>query len=150
MCKYKLHNSTRCTSSKKGCPQWHIYICIPYISGTFSNTGVHRHKTEPVFIPNWTQSLDLETGYYYSALLMVYCWHTYFYNYKLTTSKTQWQTLNGVHSESHFSTVTVHVWAHSETCTCAHIERKGERERETLERELVLPVPCPKHWVTLL
>ena len=32
------------------------------ISGTLSDTGVHRHKTKPIFIQDWTQSFDLETG----------------------------------------------------------------------------------------
>ena len=35
---------------KKAFPQWHIILIIPSILGTLSNIGVHRHKTEPVFI----------------------------------------------------------------------------------------------------
>ena len=53
-------NFTRGTPSKKDAPQWHNYI--PYISGTLGDTGVHRHKTEPIFIPDRTWSLNLETG----------------------------------------------------------------------------------------
>ena len=39
-----------------------IIIIIPSISGTLGDTGVHRHKTEPILIPDRTYSLDLETG----------------------------------------------------------------------------------------
>ena len=53
-------NSTRGTSSKKESPP---VACIPYISGTLGDTGVHRrktgvhrHKTEPVFIPDERQN----------------------------------------------------------------------------------------------
>ena len=52
-------NSTRGTSSKKGCPP---VAHIPYISGTLGDTGTHRHKTEPIFIQDQTWSFDLETG----------------------------------------------------------------------------------------
>ena len=36
---------------------WYIYI--PSISGTPSDTGVHRHKTEPIFFQDQTQSFVL-------------------------------------------------------------------------------------------
>ena len=36
-----------------------IYIYIPSISGTLSDTGVHRHKTEPIFVQDQTQSFVL-------------------------------------------------------------------------------------------
>jgi len=32
------------------------------ISGTINDTGVHRHKTEPVFIQDRAYSFDLKTG----------------------------------------------------------------------------------------
>ena len=64
-------NSTRGTSSKKDAPQWHIYIYIPYISGTFSSTGVHRHKTEPISIQERTLSFDLVTGSTYTQIHML-------------------------------------------------------------------------------
>ena len=52
-------NSTRGTSSKKRClPVAYIH----YISVTLGDTGAHRHKTEPNFIQDRTQSFDLETG----------------------------------------------------------------------------------------
>ena len=34
---------------------------IPSISGTLSDTGVYRHTTEPIFIKDRMESLDLET-----------------------------------------------------------------------------------------
>jgi len=34
---------------------------VPYISGTLGDTGVQRHKTEPIFIQHRTKSFDLET-----------------------------------------------------------------------------------------
>ena len=49
---------------------------IPYISGTFGDTGVHRHKTEPIFIADRTQSLDLETDSTFKHT------HTHIYIYK--------------------------------------------------------------------
>ena len=38
-------NSTKGTSSKRMPP----VAYIPYISCTLGDTGVHRHKTEPIF-----------------------------------------------------------------------------------------------------
>ena len=37
---------------KNGCPL--VAYIIPYILGTLGHTGVHRHKTEPIFIEDRT------------------------------------------------------------------------------------------------
>ena len=41
-----INSTTERHILKKDAPQWHIR----YISGTLGDTGVHRHKTEPIFI----------------------------------------------------------------------------------------------------
>ena len=56
--KYKVHKLHQRHILKKGALRWYIYI--PCVSGTLSNTGVCRHKTEPIFI--LTGSFDLEIG----------------------------------------------------------------------------------------
>ena len=50
-CKYKLHKLHQRCIPRKG---FHPVAYIPYISGTLGDTGVHRHKTEPIFIPDLT------------------------------------------------------------------------------------------------
>jgi len=48
---------------------------IPSISGTLSNTGMHRHKTEPIFIHDrtvfWAPINSLVAWFYVSALGLV-------------------------------------------------------------------------------
>ena len=58
------------------------YYYIPYILGTLGDTGVHRHKTEPVFIRDRT--IDLETA--------STCKHTNTHSYML------YSLLTGLHA----------------------------------------------------
>ena len=51
-CKYKVCKLHQRHILKNGCPL--VAYIIPYISGTLGHTGVHRHKTEPIFIQDRT------------------------------------------------------------------------------------------------
>ena len=57
-CKYTVHKlHQRCILKKRMLPSppKHPVAYMPYISGTFGDTGVHiRHKTKPVFIQDRT------------------------------------------------------------------------------------------------
>ena len=50
-CKYKVHKLHQRHILKKECPQ---VTSVPYISGILGDTGVHKHKTEPIFIQDQT------------------------------------------------------------------------------------------------
>ena len=85
-------NSTRGTSSTKECPSPYPppptpplrprlpVACIPYISGTLCDAGVRRHMTEPIFILDRTQSLNLE--------ISSTCKHTNTFTSQQVSSKT--------------------------------------------------------------
>ena len=68
--KLVMTTTKKCLSQQKVCCEKHIFVATKdvffcnkndtcgssrqwYSSGTLSDTGVHRHKTEPIFIQDW-------------------------------------------------------------------------------------------------